>query len=86
MRFLILYFNRETDLMNAVNDLIKTHDLGHGLWIKKMTDYIDETGNLQECIRRTSYQDETSSASGFSMGQQQHNRHFVPSRTRKQWR
>ncbi|POG63825.1 hypothetical protein GLOIN_2v1484355 [Rhizophagus irregularis DAOM 181602=DAOM 197198] len=48
------------DLMNAINASIENDDLGNGLWIKKQYDYIDN-GDLQECIRRTSYQNIASS-------------------------
>ncbi|PKC02486.1 hypothetical protein RhiirA5_425173 [Rhizophagus irregularis] len=63
MRFIILYFNKEIDLMNAINASIENDDLGNGLWIKKQYDYIDDNGDLQECIRRASYQNIASSCS-----------------------
>ncbi|PKK66714.1 hypothetical protein RhiirC2_868166 [Rhizophagus irregularis] len=54
------------DLMNAINASIENDDLGNGLWIKKQYDYIDN-GDLQKCIRRTSYQNIASSSSGVPM-------------------
>uniref|UniRef100_U9SJ80 Uncharacterized protein n=2 Tax=Rhizophagus irregularis TaxID=588596 RepID=U9SJ80_RHIID len=50
-RFIILYFIKEMDLMNAINESIKNNDLGQSLWIKKECDYIDENGELQELNR-----------------------------------
>ncbi|PKY45512.1 hypothetical protein RhiirA4_460118 [Rhizophagus irregularis] len=52
------------DQMNAINASIVNDDLGNGLWIKKQYDYIDN-GDLQECIRRTSYQNIASSSSAW---------------------
>ncbi|CAB5392896.1 unnamed protein product [Rhizophagus irregularis] len=49
--------------MNAINASIENDDLGNGLWIKKQYDYIDDNGDLQECIRRASYQNIASSCS-----------------------
>ncbi|CAB4383859.1 unnamed protein product [Rhizophagus irregularis] len=88
MRFIILYFNKELDLMNAINESIKLHDIGHGLWIKKQTDFIDDNGELKEFIRRTDYQNMASSSNGASMEWQQSgsSSNFIPSRTQKQWR
>ncbi|PKY56190.1 hypothetical protein RhiirA4_476286 [Rhizophagus irregularis] len=80
MRFLILYFNRETDLMKAINDAIELHDIGNGLWIKKPTDFIDNNGNIKDLEEEygngMEYQNGTSSASGFSMGRQQQDRNW----------
>ncbi|EXX54587.1 uncharacterized protein OCT59_020922 [Rhizophagus irregularis] len=47
-RFIILYFNKQSDLMSAINKSIKIYDIGRGLWIKKENDYIDDNGELQE--------------------------------------
>uniref|UniRef100_U9THS8 Uncharacterized protein n=1 Tax=Rhizophagus irregularis (strain DAOM 181602 / DAOM 197198 / MUCL 43194) TaxID=747089 RepID=U9THS8_RHIID len=49
-RFIILYFNKQSDLMSAINKSIETSDIGRGLWIKKENDYIDDNGELQEDI------------------------------------
>ncbi|PKC64266.1 hypothetical protein RhiirA1_462661 [Rhizophagus irregularis] len=37
----------ELDLMNAINKSIKLHDIGHGLWIKKQNDFIDDKGTAR---------------------------------------
>ncbi|CAB4433772.1 unnamed protein product [Rhizophagus irregularis] len=70
--------------MNAINESIKLHDIGHGLWIKKQNDFIDDKGELQEFIRRTDYQSMASSSNGVSMEWQKSRSfpNFAPSRTR----
>ncbi|CAB4414703.1 unnamed protein product [Rhizophagus irregularis] len=35
MKFIILYFNKESQLMSAIDESTKKYDLGLGLWIKK---------------------------------------------------
>uniref|UniRef100_U9SFC7 Uncharacterized protein n=1 Tax=Rhizophagus irregularis (strain DAOM 181602 / DAOM 197198 / MUCL 43194) TaxID=747089 RepID=U9SFC7_RHIID len=39
MRFIILYFNTETHLMNAINESAKINDISQGLWLKKKRFY-----------------------------------------------
>ncbi|PKB93155.1 hypothetical protein RhiirA5_442160 [Rhizophagus irregularis] len=60
IRFIILYFNKELDLMDAINESIKLHNIVHGLWIKKQTDFIDNKGELQEHIGRLNCQNKAS--------------------------
>ncbi|PKB95052.1 hypothetical protein RhiirA5_437465 [Rhizophagus irregularis] len=86
MRFLILYFHRESDLMIEINTSIEIHDIGCGLWIKKLNDYIDKSGNLQELVKRNDFQNTASSSSGTLIGRQQLSRHVNSLKPQKQWR
>ncbi|PKY57024.1 hypothetical protein RhiirA4_477781 [Rhizophagus irregularis] len=89
IRFIILYFNKELDLMNAINESINLHDIGHGLWIKKQNDFIDDKGELHEFIGSSNYQNRASRSSGVRMEWEQQSgtsTYFAPSRTHKQWR
>ncbi|PKY53550.1 hypothetical protein RhiirA4_499236 [Rhizophagus irregularis] len=89
IRFIILYFNKELDLMNAINESIKLNDIGHGLWIKKQSDFIDDKGELQEFIGGPNYQNKASRSNGVRMEWEQQSgtsTHFAPSRIHKQWR
>ncbi|PKK72196.1 hypothetical protein RhiirC2_777483 [Rhizophagus irregularis] len=67
MRFIILYFNTESDLMTAINKSIHISDIGSGLLIKKENDYINENGELQEGNRRSNYKNNASRSNGFRM-------------------
>ncbi|PKY50492.1 hypothetical protein RhiirA4_530505 [Rhizophagus irregularis] len=78
IRYIILYFSTEDKLMKALTDSIKIYDVGLALLIKKENDFIDDTGNIHECVRRTGYRTNTSSASGVAMGQKQRYRDFGP--------
>ncbi|CAG8693273.1 4066_t:CDS:1, partial [Rhizophagus irregularis] len=62
------------------------HDIGCGLWIKKLNDYIDKSGNLQELVKRNDFQNTASSSSGTLIGQQQLSRHVNSLKPQKQWR
>ncbi|PKY58995.1 hypothetical protein RhiirA4_481387 [Rhizophagus irregularis] len=46
-RFIILYFNKEDDLMKAVTDSLKVYDLELALLIKRESDFINDKGELQ---------------------------------------
>ncbi|PKY30011.1 hypothetical protein RhiirB3_446895 [Rhizophagus irregularis] len=87
-RFIILYFNKQSDLMSAINKSIETSDIGRGLWIKKENDYIDENGELQEGNRRYFYKSYAPRQYGFPREWEQQdfsNRHSAPSRRHNQW-
>ncbi|PKK67742.1 hypothetical protein RhiirC2_713891 [Rhizophagus irregularis] len=83
-RFIILYFNTESDLMSAINKSIQASDIGSGLWIKKENDYINENGELQEVDRRYSYKKNASRLNGFhGEWDQQDFSHTHPARFRR---
>ncbi|PKY54372.1 hypothetical protein RhiirA4_473160 [Rhizophagus irregularis] len=90
MRFIILYFNKESQLMSAINESTKKYEIGHGLWIKKQDDFIDDNGDLQEINSgRLNNRNKTSRSSGSRIDwEQQSGMHTRagPSRTLKQWR
>ncbi|PKY50064.1 hypothetical protein RhiirA4_529321 [Rhizophagus irregularis] len=89
MRFIIVYFNKESQLMSAINESTKKYDIGHGLWIKKQDDFIDDNGDLQEINGRLNNWNKTSRSSGSRMDWEQQSgmcTHAGPSRTNKQWR
>ncbi|PKY49307.1 hypothetical protein RhiirA4_465238 [Rhizophagus irregularis] len=83
----------ESQLMTAINESIKDHDIGHGLWIKKHDDFIDANGDLQEKNGRINdwndNRNNTSCASDYRMEREQQNGryyHAAPSRFYRQWR
>ncbi|UZO27807.1 uncharacterized protein OCT59_019994 [Rhizophagus irregularis] len=87
-RFIILYFNKQSDLMSAINKSIETSDIGRGLWIKKENDYIDDNGELQEGNRRYFYKSYAPRQYGFRREWEQQDfsyRHSAPSRRHNQW-
>ncbi|CAB5387711.1 unnamed protein product [Rhizophagus irregularis] len=67
MRFIILYFNTETHLMNAINESAKINDISQGLWLKKENDFIDENGELKELTKRSNYKNDASRSNAFCM-------------------
>ncbi|PKY51127.1 hypothetical protein RhiirA4_467977 [Rhizophagus irregularis] len=69
--------------------IIRLHDIGYGLWMKKQNDFIDDKGELQEFTGRSNYQNKASRSNGFQMEWEQQSgtsTHFAPSRMHKQWR
>lgn len=64
---IILYFNKEVDLMSAITKSMRNNEIGKELQLKKQDDYIDEYGNLKDKIRRTHDKNFTSRTSGCSM-------------------
>ncbi|PKY28709.1 hypothetical protein RhiirB3_481815 [Rhizophagus irregularis] len=89
IRYIILYFNKELDLMNAINESVKLNDIRHGLWIKKQSDFIDDKGELQEFIGGPNYQNKASRSNNVQMEWEQQSgtsTHFASSRIHKQWK
>ncbi|EXX76799.1 uncharacterized protein OCT59_015515 [Rhizophagus irregularis] len=91
MRFIILYFNTESDLMTAINKSIQRFDMGSGLLIKKEDDYISESGELREVNRRFAYftyKNNASRSNGFRMEWKQQgssSTHSTLSRRHNKW-
>uniref|UniRef100_U9TT54 Uncharacterized protein n=1 Tax=Rhizophagus irregularis (strain DAOM 181602 / DAOM 197198 / MUCL 43194) TaxID=747089 RepID=U9TT54_RHIID len=52
IRFLILYFNKEKELLNAITESMKVYNIGQEFLLKKENDCIDENGDIQELNRR----------------------------------
>ncbi|PKK70627.1 hypothetical protein RhiirC2_779443 [Rhizophagus irregularis] len=46
-RFIILYFNKEMDLMSVITESMRNQDIEKALQLKKQDDFIDESGELK---------------------------------------
>ena len=60
IRFLFLYFNRESDMRNTINESMDKENSRYRLIVKNQNEYIDDKGEIKSVVRQRRYYDDTS--------------------------